>query len=145
MKRFSNLENEVSLTRVNNCVNGNPRYAVHFLHLLTKEERNSNDDINTMYIKAIHKAKAIGGRKYHTKSYGGGIVFSSYNVRDEISEILKLNGEAIECHRPPNKYELKMGYGATHYRTFLKSDIMKKDGTLKKFFKADDGLYYSTK
>lgn len=65
-------------TRINNDVNGNPRYVCHFLQL------------SDNYQEAIKKANSIGGRKYHTKSYGGGIVFQSYNLQnlcDKINEI----------------------------------------------------------
>ena len=65
-----------NLTRVNNDVNGNPRYVFHFLALADH------------YSGAVTVAKKlVGGRKYHTKSYGGGIVFQSYNVKCQI-EIL---------------------------------------------------------
>ena len=62
-----------NLTRVNNDVNGNPRYAFHFLALADH------------YGEAVTVAKKlIGGKKYHTKSYGGGIVFQSYNVQNDL-------------------------------------------------------------
>ena len=67
------LEN---FTRINNDVNGNPRYVFHFLHL-------SKD-----YARAVKLAnKHLGGRKYHTKTYGGGIVIQSYELRDDIKII----------------------------------------------------------
>jgi hypothetical protein len=43
-----------------------------------------------LYSIALKKSRKIGGRKYHNKSYGGGIVFTSYNegeLEREISEI----------------------------------------------------------
>ena len=43
-----------------------------------------------MYREAVNKARTIGGRKYHTKSYGGGIVFQSYNIADLEKSILEL-------------------------------------------------------
>ena len=62
-----------NLTRVNNDVNGNPRYVFHFLALADR------------YAEAVTVAgKLVGGRKYHTKSYGGGIVFQSYNVQNDL-------------------------------------------------------------
>ena len=62
-----------NLTRVNNDVNGNPRYVFHFLALADR------------YAEAVKVAKKlIGGKKYHTKSYGGGIVFQSYNVQNDL-------------------------------------------------------------
>ena len=66
------LSNE-NLTRVNNDVNGNPRYVFHFLALADH------------YGESVAIAKKlIGGKKYHTKSYGGGIVFQSYNVQNDL-------------------------------------------------------------
>ena len=62
-----------NLTRINNDVNGNPRYVFHFLALADH------------YSGAVSVAKKlIGGKKYHTKSYGGGIVFQSYNVQNDL-------------------------------------------------------------
>lgn len=68
-----------SFTRINNDVNGNPRYVIHFLDLLTPNEIVLSA-INDKYILAAKKVKKIGGRKYNTKKYGGGIVFQSYNL-----------------------------------------------------------------
>lgn len=72
--------NKIDFTRVNNDVNGNPRLVVHFLQLLTKEELNSNLlPTGIKYDLALMRAKTVGGRKYHNKSYGGGIVFQEYD------------------------------------------------------------------
>lgn len=68
-----------NFTRVNSGVSGNPRYAIHFLNIADNYER------------AIKLANKLGGRKYHTKSYGGGIVFQSYNIQntcDKLNELL---------------------------------------------------------
>lgn len=70
--------NGYSLTRINNDVNGNPRYVIHFLAL-------SNE-----YPRAIILANSIGGRKYHTKSYGGGLVFQCYNTDNLIAQLNRL-------------------------------------------------------
>lgn len=72
-----------SFTRVNNDVNGNPRYVIHFLEILSQEEQNKFmglSAVSSMYNLALAKAKAIGGRKHSTKAFGGGIVFQSYNL-----------------------------------------------------------------
>lgn len=61
-----------NFTRVNNDVNGNPRYVFHFLRLADTYER------------ALFLAKKIGGRKFHNKQYGGGIVIQSYNIDKDI-------------------------------------------------------------
>ena len=60
-------------TRINNDTNGNPRYVVHFLQIAETYER------------ALFLARKIGGRKFHNKQYGGGVVFQSYNT-DQLAE-----------------------------------------------------------
>ncbi len=84
-------------TRVNNDVNGNPRYVCHFLNL-TKDSDRSTDEytsdllkgVDTLYNIALKRAKTIGGKKFHNKQYGGGIVFQSYNLQDECNRINEL-------------------------------------------------------
>jgi hypothetical protein len=68
-------------TRINNDVNGNPRYVFHFLQLANN------------YEQALKLAKKIGGRKFHNKQYGGGIAVQSYNLEYEIKIIneIKVN------------------------------------------------------
>jgi hypothetical protein len=80
---YEQLEN-IKLTRVNNDVNGNPRYVLHFLEILNKEEE-AFLPFSKKYDYALKKAKIIGGRKFHNKQYGGGIVFQSYNT-DNLKE-----------------------------------------------------------
>jgi hypothetical protein len=72
-------------TRINNDINGNPRYVIHFLQL-------SHD-----YTRALYLAKQLGGKKFHNKQYGGGIVFQSYNTRileENINDIKQREHEA---------------------------------------------------
>ena len=64
--------------RINNDVNGNPRYVFHFLHLADS------------YEQALKIAKKIGGRKFHNKQYGGGIAVQSDNIEHEIKIINEL-------------------------------------------------------
>ena len=82
-------------TRVNNDIYGNPRYAIHFLNLLTDKERKEGT-LSGKYALACKRANKIGGRKYHTKSYGGGIVFQSYNLEHEEAAILHELQKAVE-------------------------------------------------
>lgn len=72
------MGNVIRFTRVNNDVNGNPRYVCHYLNL-------AND-----YDDAVKIAKKIGGKRFHTKQYGGGIVFQSYNIKDTEKRIIEL-------------------------------------------------------
>jgi hypothetical protein len=81
---------KINFTRVNNDVNGNPRYVCHFLRLLTDEESNNYDiSLDEKYSIALLRAKKIGGRKFHNKQYGGGIVFQSYNIQETEEAINK--------------------------------------------------------
>ena len=87
---YNQLEN-INLTRVNNDVNGNPRYVLHFYDILNKEER-AFLPFSKKYEYALKKAKIIGGKKFHNKQYGGGIVFQSYNtdnLKENIIDVLE--------------------------------------------------------
>ena len=75
-------------TRINNDVNGNPRYVIHFLNILTDEERKNYDiSISDKYAIALKRAKKIHGRKFHNKQFGGGIVFQSYNIEEDLRRL----------------------------------------------------------
>jgi hypothetical protein len=87
---WEQLDN-ITLTRINNDVNGNPRYVTHFLNFLNKDEQ-SFLPFAKKYDYALKKAKLIGGRKFHNKQYGGGIVFQSYNtdnLKEEIIDVME--------------------------------------------------------
>lgn len=74
------MKTQIEFTRVNNDVNGNPRYVCHYANLLTDADYNL--DISNRYSAALKNAKQFGGKKFHNKQYGGGIVFQSYNIQD---------------------------------------------------------------
>lgn len=76
----------IDFTKINNDCNGNPRVVCHFFNMLTEEEKRKND-IEKAYNIAIKRANKIGGRKYHTKKYGGGIVFQCFNETDLTKKI----------------------------------------------------------
>jgi len=93
----------IEWTRISNDNNGNPRYVCHFLNLLSKsylDTENINNPSDTLlaskgkismrYQMAIQIAKKLGGKKYDTKSYGGGIVFQSFNIQDTERQILEI-------------------------------------------------------
>lgn len=71
--------------RVNNDTNGNPRYVCHFLRLNTSQDE--RQDVSQKYITALGRSREFGGRKFHNKQFGGGIVFQSYNLRELCDEI----------------------------------------------------------
>lgn len=85
-----NNETKIEWKRVNNDVNGNPRYVCHFFNLLPDYIKDGNDGVGTKYQTALKLAKAIGGKKFHNKQYGGGIVFQSYNLTETENQIKEL-------------------------------------------------------
>lgn len=76
--------------RVNNDINGNPRYVFHFLNFLTDKEMENTKGISTKYEMAVNKSRLIGGKKYRGKDFGGGIVIQSYNIEETINDIKRL-------------------------------------------------------
>ncbi len=83
-----NIINSHDFTKLNNCTNGNPRYAIHFLQIPNFYDKSQNYDTSIKYNNALTEAKksSISFKKYHNKSYGGGLSFSSYSVESELSE-----------------------------------------------------------
>ncbi len=81
------MAEKLNWTRVNNDVNGNPRFVVHFIHITP--DRYDKEDISDSYKHTIKFANKLGGKKYHNKQYGGGIVFQSYNLKHTEDFILK--------------------------------------------------------
>ena len=65
----------IEFTQINHDINGNPRYVCHFLNFIKDDEKAS-------YEVAIKRANKLGGRKFHNKQYGGGLVFQCYNIDD---------------------------------------------------------------
>lgn len=81
------IEND--FTKIKNDINGNPRYVIHFLQCCPdkwKEERG----IGLMYAMTVKLMNKIGGRKFHNKQYGGGIVFQSYSIAKTIADIERI-------------------------------------------------------
>lgn len=75
--------------RINNDINGNPRFVFHFLAFLGTEEGYILD----LYKIAVKKAKKIGGKAYRGKDFGGGIVLQSYNIQETMQRIKRLAEE----------------------------------------------------
>jgi hypothetical protein len=91
-KKFADIE----VTRVNNDINGNPRRVVHFLAFTTKADevisrQGTESYLHKLYDLALKRSRKIGGRKFHNKQYGGGIVFQSYDdneLRKDIAQLM---------------------------------------------------------
>lgn len=76
-KKLYNIDgNDMTVFRIFNDRNGNPRYVVHFLAL----------DIE---LKDYHKINSLYGFcKYRAKWFGGGIVFQSYDIEETLKNAL---------------------------------------------------------
>lgn len=74
----------IEFTRINNDTNGNPRYVCHFLAFIKNNDQGNSgyQAIEASYKLALKRSRQFGGRKFHNKQYGGGIVFRSYNPDD---------------------------------------------------------------
>lgn len=93
---------------IKNDVYGNERNVIHFFHILRDVEceaillanKSANvgksiadDDykcyLDDAYEYAIEKTKKIGGKKFHNKSFGGGIVFTcpKHKLIEKLKEI----------------------------------------------------------
>lgn len=102
----------ITFKKITSTQLGSPRYVCHFLHLLTQDELNGiGIAITERYAVAVRRAHKIGGKKYHTGDYGGGIVFTSiYNTGDLASNIEKLVDDATwesHCDKLVKKYAVK--------------------------------------
>jgi hypothetical protein len=82
---------KIAFTRINNDGNGNPRYVCHFLDLNTSEELHPENRewiaVGEKYALALKRANKIGGKKFHNRQYGGGIVFQSYSLKETMNHI----------------------------------------------------------
>lgn len=90
----------LSFTRIKNDTNGNPRYVVHFFALNTDAERTNYTDysVSEKYELALKRTRTIGGRKFHNKQYGGGIVFQSYSLPELMADIARVTGREFTSY-----------------------------------------------
>lgn len=87
---------EINLTRVNNDVNGNPRFVAHYTEFLPHELSNSTflQWSGMKYDIALSIANShLSARRFNNKQYGGGIVFTSYSAQQDVRETI----EGFEC------------------------------------------------
>ena len=105
---------ENDFSRVKNDVNGNPHYVCHFLGFTSGDDLSDYrglDKITQKYNLALARARKLGGRKFHNKQFGGGIVFTSYNLRELCDEINALR-VAIGLDKPlaPSPEQLELDF-----------------------------------
>lgn len=78
---------------------GNPRYVVDYSNLLTDAELQNLVGFSAKYPVACKRANSIGGRKFDTKTYRGGIVFQSYSVDETAAHISRVTGRTFKAER----------------------------------------------
>ena len=69
----------IEFYKINHDINGNPRYVFHWMNLADT------------YADARALAKHLGAQVYRAKWYGGGFVFTSYNIDADARNIRCLN------------------------------------------------------
>ena len=72
--------------KIKHDTNGNPRHVTSWLGYGF-----------ATYAQAIQAANTLGGRKFHTKAFGGGLVFQAYDselpgIAARLEQLAKLNG-----------------------------------------------------
>jgi hypothetical protein len=88
MSDFKLFNEEIELLRINNDVDGNPRYVIHFIRVGDRLKTALGDLIKDydLYMMSLN-ASGGGFKKYHNKSYDGGIVFQSYNIQSDLKHL----------------------------------------------------------
>lgn len=81
------------LSQIDNDSNGNPRYVCHFLDIVNDRDKHPDCTISELYEIALRKARRYGGKKYHTRRYGGGIAFASYSRHEVENYITNLKNQ----------------------------------------------------
>lgn len=88
---------DINWTRIKSDVNGNPRFVCDFTDLegfTLRFHNRAHFTISQRYAMVIHAANQLGGRKYHNKSYGGGIVFQAYE--HQLADLAKRTRAILE-------------------------------------------------
>jgi len=105
-------------TRISNDVNGNPRYVISWL------------GIAKTYPAAVKIANKVGGKKFHNKQYGGGIVFQSYSLPETAAA---LNRAIAASNKVGSTLLLEKGESPRKKPTRVLQVRRTKAGTYKKF------------
>lgn len=121
---------KIDWTSITNNANGHPRYVCHFLALNTEKEKSAIADVSQKYNIALARAKAIGGKKYHCRAYGGGITFATFDLESTERQITAALAEATR----------KEGLDVNGNPIINFGDELICSETGKKFIAAQDGI-----
>lgn len=76
-RQIDTTGHDFSIWQIDNDVNGNARYVVHYLTIPFED-----DDSQPFYVNQTnhieHARRALNGKRYRAKWFGGGIVFQAY-------------------------------------------------------------------
>ena len=87
---------DITVYPISSDIYGNPRFVVHYSSFANLDPdpecmARGVDEIVSMQNRYIENVRhAVGGRRYRGRDFGGGIVFSSYNVRYTLAHALSL-------------------------------------------------------
>ena len=112
----------------------NGKYIVHFTELLTKAETEAvnRDDINfinQLFIIAKNKARALGGKEYKGKAYGGGIAFPTREHAEQAINLLSNEryNNSIVILLEAEKYFEKSAKAWENYNNTKKTKYQEKE------------------
>ena len=94
VKDHNGIMQDIEVYRIESDINGNPRFVVHFLAFGGWDDEVCKDyqSVVRLFNNSVH------GRKYTAKWFGGGIVFSSYNIKDTLQAVFNLKWENIRIN-----------------------------------------------
>lgn len=87
----------VDVYPIDHDVNGNPRYVVHYLAIPFTEYAGDNIlEYRAHQIAHVdHAKRALYGKRYRAKSFGGGIVFQSFNIAYDVNRAIDRGAELL--------------------------------------------------
>ena len=78
---------DIEVFKVPSNVNGHPRYVVHFLDMLPLDRKRPPHSLMSELDYNIKLFNSVGLSKYRAKWFGGGLVFTSFNVESSLNEM----------------------------------------------------------
>ena len=78
---MTNFEDQITWTQITPDGNNNCRYVCHYLNFETPHRIGWT---STSYANALADAKKLGGKRFHNKQYGGGVVFTSNDLNAQL-------------------------------------------------------------
>ena len=88
MTQYTFFEQPIKATRVNNDINGNPRYVIHFLPIKAfLESKGVTFPQWRAYETTAGYMHGSGWKPYNNSDYGGGFVAQSYNLQADLEHL----------------------------------------------------------